>query len=225
MGNNHKMKDFILYPLGDKAITVQFENSISLEVHSKVLAFTRLLDELKVKGISEWVPAFSSVTIYYDPLIISYSEMISILESNREKISSPSSNKKNIVEIPVCYGGEFGPDLEEVAKHSKLSPEEVIQIHSSNDYLVYMIGFAPGFPYLGGMDERIATPRRITPRKKVIAGSVGIAGPQTGIYSLTSPGGWQIIGRSSLCLFDLKKEKPSLLQMGDFVRFKPVAKL
>lgn len=225
MGNNHKMKDFILYPLGDKAITVQFENSISLEVHSKVLAFTRLLDELKVKGISEWVPAFSSVTIYYDPLIISYSEMISILESNREKISSPSSNKKNIVEIPVCYGGEFGPDLEEVAKHSKLSPEEVIQIHSSKDYLVYMIGFAPGFPYLGGMDERIATPRRITPRKKVIAGSVGIAGPQTGIYSLTSPGGWQIIGRSSLCLFDLKKEKPSLLQMGDFVRFKPVAKL
>lgn len=225
MGNNHKMKDFILYPLGDKAITVQFENSISLEVHSKVLAFTRLLDELKVKGISEWVPAFSSVTIYYDPLIISYSEMISILESNREKISSPSSNKKNIVEIPVCYGGEFGPDLEEVAKHSKLSPEEVIQIHSSNDYLVYMIGFAPGFPYLGGMDERIATPRRITPRKNVIAGSVGIAGPQTGIYSLTSPGGWQIIGRSSLCLFDLKKEKPSLLQMGDFVRFKPVAKL
>lgn len=225
MGNNHKMKDFILYPLGDKAITVQFENSISLEVHSKVLAFTRLLDELKVKGISEWVPAFNSVTIYYDPLIISYSEMISILESNREKISSPSSNKKNIVEIPVCYGGEFGPDLEEVAKHSKLSPEEVIQIHSSNDYLVYMIGFAPGFPYLGGMDERIATPRRITPRKKVIAGSVGIAGPQTGIYSLTSPGGWQIIGRSSLCLFDLKKEKPSLLQMGDFVRFKPVAKL
>lgn len=225
MGNNHKMKDFILYPLGDKAITVQFENSISLEVHSKVLAFTRLLDELKVKGISEWVPAFNSVTIYYDPLIISYSEMISILESNREKISSPSSNKKNIVEIPVCYGGEFGPDLEEVAKHSKLSPEEVIQIHSSKDYLVYMIGFAPGFPYLGGMDERIATPRRITPRKKVIAGSVGIAGPQTGIYSLTSPGGWQIIGRSSLCLFDLKKEKPSLLQMGDFVRFKPVAKL
>jgi inhibitor of KinA len=219
------MKDFTLYPLGDRAITIQFENIISLEVHEKVLAFIHHLHQLKVKGISEWVPAFNSVTVYYDPKTISYSEMTSVLKAAQEKKSDYRSSKKNLVEIPVCYGGELGPDLDQVARHTNLSTEEVIRIHSSKEYLVYLIGFAPGFPYLGGMDERIATPRHATPRREVKAGSVGIAGHQTGIYSLASPGGWQIIGHSSLSLFDVGREKPSLLQVGDLVRFSPVRTL
>lgn len=225
MGDNHEMKDFTLYPLGDRAITIQFENTISLKTHEKVITFTQNLNSSRIQGISEWVPAYNSVTVYYDPKVISYSEMASILKEAQEKKANSKSLEKNIVEIPVCYGGQLGPDLDEVARYNNLSTEEVIRIHSSKEYLVYLIGFAPGFPYLGGMDERIATPRHSTPRKEVKAGSVGIAGEQTGIYSLTSPGGWQIIGRSSLPLFDVKKKKPSLLQIGDFVRFIPVAKL
>lgn len=130
--------------------------------------------------------------------------------------------KERIVSIPVLYGGEVGPDLEYVAKHHGISPEEVIQIHSKNDYLVYMIGFAPGFPYLGGLDERIATPRKKTPRLQIAAGSVGIAGNQTGVYPLETPGGWQIIGRTPRKLFLPNQSPPTLLQSGDTIRFVPI---
>ncbi|MBQ0140870.1 MAG: 5-oxoprolinase subunit PxpB, partial [Kurthia sp.] len=133
------------------------------------------------------------------------------------------NDEKKIIEIPVCYGGEFGPDLDEVACINNLSIENVIAKHSSKDYFVYMLGFAPGFPYLAGVDAEIATPRKQTPRLKIEAGSVGIAGEQTGIYSIATPGGWQIIGRTPKKLFTPEKEKPTLLNAGEWVRFKPIS--
>jgi len=142
-------------------------------------------------------------------------------ESNASE-SIEMGTPPRIVTIPVCYGGEFGPDLEYVANEHGLTIEEVIMIHSSVDYLVHMIGFAPGFPYLGGLPEQIATPRRATPRLQVEAGTVGIGGSQTGIYPITTPGGWQCIGRTPICLFRPGMNPPSLLEAGNFVRFKPI---
>jgi KipI family sensor histidine kinase inhibitor len=127
-----------------------------------------------------------------------------------------------VIEIPTLYGGDSGPDLDYVASHNGLTPEEVVQIHASGTYRIYMLGFTPGFPYLGGMDERIATPRLETPRTKISGGSVGIAGAQTGIYPIDSPGGWQIIGRTPLALYDPQREEPILLQAGESIRFVPI---
>ncbi len=128
------------------------------------------------------------------------------------------------VEIPVCYGGELGPDLDDVARTHGLAPEEVIRLHADADYLVYMIGFMPGFAYLGGLPERIATPRRKTPRTAVPAGTVGIGGRQTGVYPLVSPGGWNLIGRTPVKIFDIKRDEPTLLSTGDRVRFRPISR-
>jgi len=130
--------------------------------------------------------------------------------------------KQEIVEIPVCYGGKFGPDLEIVAKHNQLTPDEVITIHSEGLYLIYMIGFAPGFPYLGGLSDKIATPRRESPRFKIPAGTVGIAGDQTGVYPIETPGGWQLIGRTPVKLFNPKHSSPTLLKTGSYIRFIPI---
>ena len=129
-----------------------------------------------------------------------------------------------MIEIPVCYGGEFGPDLHDVAAHNHLKNEEVIELHSSANYLVYFLGFAPGFPYLGGMPREIAAPRLSTPRTQVLAGSVAIGGHQTGVYPVSSPGGWRIIGRTYLQLFVTARNPPTLLQMGDHVRFVPISR-
>jgi inhibitor of KinA len=142
--------------------------------------------------------------------------------SSKEPVDS-SGSVQPPVEIPVCYGGAFGPDLEDVARHNGLTPEEVVRIHSGTEYFTYMLGFLPGFPYLGGMSERIATPRKQTPRLRVPAGSVGIAGSQTGIYPLESPGGWQLIGRTPLALFRPEDDPPVLVKPGDRVRFHPIS--
>jgi inhibitor of KinA len=140
-----------------------------------------------------------------------------------EGLSVDQDAEPRIVEIPVCYGGEFGPDLEEVAEHNGITPEEVIDIHSNGEYIVYMIGFAPGFPYIGGMSEKIAAPRRKNPRLKIPAGSVGIAGKQTGVYPIETPGGWQLIGRTPRKLFLPDGHTPSLLQAGDQIKFVQVS--
>ncbi|MEG2984683.1 MAG: 5-oxoprolinase subunit PxpB, partial [Peptostreptococcaceae bacterium] len=141
-----------------------------------------------------------------------------------KKIKTTDKLEKNIVEIPVLYGGEFGPDIETVARHNNLSVEEVMDIHSKGEYLVYMLGFTPGFTYLGGMDNKIETPRLEIPRVKIPAGSVGIAGKQTGVYPIDSPGGWQLIGRTPIKLYDINKERPILLSAGDYVKFVPINK-
>lgn len=221
---------FQLYPLGDAAVTVQFGDSIDPDTHSKVRTFSAYLERHPFPGFVEQVPAFTTVTVYYNPWVVSEKglhnpytriteQLQRMLQLARES-SKPA--KPRVVEIPVCYNGSFGPDLEYVARHNKLTPQEVITSHARCKYLVYMIGFAPGFPYLGGMSKKIATPRKQNPRKAIPAGSVGIAGNQTGIYPIETPGGWQLIGRTPLRLFDPERNPPSLLQAGDMVRFVPI---
>ena len=177
---------------------------------------------LGARGILNLHPAFASVLVDFDPRLHTASEMEGLL---RQRLASPdepaSLDRTHTVEIPVRYGGEFGPDLEEVARHAGLSPERVVELHSSADYLVYFLGFSPGFPYLGGLPPELAAPRLAAPRKRVPAGSVAIGGSQAGIYPVDSPGGWRIIGRTPLRLFDSRRTPPALLAMGDRLRFIP----
>ncbi|MFC0560254.1 5-oxoprolinase subunit PxpB [Halalkalibacter alkalisediminis] len=223
---------FDIHPLGDMAIMVTLGTSIDISIHRKLKTFTTYLDNHPFEGMIEYVPAFTSVTVYYDPVRvleiekqkgsayeIVYSKMKQIVLSLEDSVEET----KREIEIPVYYGGELGPDLEFVAKHNNLTTDEVIHIHSEGEYLVYMIGFAPGFPYLGGMSEQISAPRRSNPRMNIMKGSVGIAGKQTGVYSISTPGGWQIIGRTPLKFFRPSDNPPSLLRSGDVIRFKPIS--
>lgn len=220
----------ILCPLCDSAVVLQFGEGISPQTHQRIRAVAQILEQQPFPGLIEYVPAFTSITVYYDPWILSnqgkldaYNEVVQLLEILIERVQDREPAQASVVELPVVYGGSYGPDLAEVARQAGLSPEEVIQIHSSGTYQVYMIGFVPGFPYLGGMDSRIATPRKATPRASIPAGSVGIAGEQTGVYPLSTPGGWQLIGRTPVQLFNPGREVPSLLQAGDTVRFVPIS--
>lgn len=213
-----------MIPLGDSGIIIQFDNNITLESNRKVSALAACLQENPLHGMVEFVPAFTTVTVYYNPLQLTYKEACEALEKIISKVVDTQKGEQRTVEIPVCYGGEFGPDLEFVAKHNCLTPDEVIEIHSGSEYLVYMIGFAPGFPYLGGMSERIGAPRRSSPRLTIPAGTVGIAGMQTGVYPIETPGGWQLIGRTPEPLFRPNDSSPSLLQAGDIVTFRPISR-
>lgn len=210
-------------PVGDAAVLVAFGAAIDPRINARVHSLAAAVGAARLPGFGEAVPAYTSLLVHYDPLRLTYAGALDALHAllpGLEQQQDVSTGR--LVEIPVRYGGEDGPDLETVASLNGLSPQEVVAIHSGGEYPVYMIGFLPGFPYLGGMDPRIAAPRRERPRTRVPAGSVGIAGEQTGIYSLESPGGWQLIGRTPLALFDPLREPPALLAPGDRVRFVPV---
>jgi inhibitor of KinA len=213
---------FKTFPLGDAAIVVKFADSIDPNFYGKVRALKEYLDRKSLTGMLEYVPAYSTLTIYYDSLQRSFHDIDAELRGVIGELSQIPAPNPRIVEIPVCYGGEFGPDLEFVAQHNSLKADEVIQIHSNGDYLVYMIGFAPGFPYLGGMSQQIASPRRDSPRLQIPVGSVGIAGTQTGVYPIETPGGWQLIGRTPIQLFRPREHPPTLLRAGDTVRFRSI---
>ena len=204
---------------GERAIFVEFGDSIDPDVNQRVRNLKLALEKAGIPGVVESVPTYRSLLVYFEPLQVSTPKLretvCHLLRSAIEK----ELPKRKLIEIPAAYGGEFGPDLELVAKHNNLSTAEVVQIHSGTRYLIYMIGFMPGFPYLGGMSAKIATPRKTTPRLKIPAGSVGIAGNQTGIYPAESPGGWQIIGRTPLELFRPTQEPPAILQAGDYLTF------
>ena len=216
-----------LYPLGDAAVVLEFGGGISAATHGAIAAFSARLMRQPLAGLREVVPAFTTLTVYYDPWLASENGQFAPYERITAQLqmllqfseAAEAAEETEMVEIPVCYGGEFGPDLNFVAAHTGLSPAEVIARHTAPEYLVHMIGFAPGFPYLGGMDARLATPRRPQPRPLVPAGAVGIAGPQTGIYSLPTPGGWQLIGRTPLALFNPEWAAPSRLRAGQRLRF------
>ena len=220
-----------LYPLGDAAVVLELGQAIAPATQQLVQAFAKVLARHPPPGLREVVPAFTTLTVYYDPLVLfelgaasPYEQMASALQRLLPAARAALADYEPgpLVEIPVCYGGEFGPDLALVASHAQLAAEEVIARHAQPEYLVHMVGFAPGFPYLGGLDARLATPRRAQPRPLVPAGAVGIAGVQTGVYSLPTPGGWQLIGRTPLRLFDPSRAQPSLLQAGDRLRFVPI---
>ncbi|MBB6284806.1 inhibitor of KinA [Geobacillus subterraneus] len=215
--------EYTLVPLCEYAITVRFASCIDETVNDIVHRTAVQLQAAQKEGIMEIVPAFSSLTVYYDPLVAgNYADVCTWLRENIGSSGQDARRSTRTTVIPVCYGGEFGPDLADVARFHGMTEDEVVALHSAGRYRVYMIGFSPGFAYLGGLSPRLATPRRTVPRTMVPAGSVGIAGGQTGVYPLATPGGWQLIGRTPLKLFDPHREEPSLLSAGDIVQFRPI---
>lgn len=213
----------IISPVGDCAISIDFGQVIDPKINRHIRQTIERIQELKLDGITELVPTYCALLIQYDAMLYSYSDICNLMEPLLEPSATDDANELvTVVEIPTVYGGEFGPDLGFVASHNNLTEDEVVAIHSGTDYLVYMLGFIPGFTYLGGMDSRIATPRLSSPRTLIPAGSVGIAGEQTGTYPSDSPGGWQIIGRTPVTMYDMSKEQAALLSAGDYVRYVPI---
>lgn len=206
-------------PSGDSAILVELGEGIDPEENRRVHRLDCALRETAPEGLLDLVPAYRSLLVLFDPLVISRSRLQALVErlaaSDREQETGP----RRIVRVPTCYGGDYGPDLDFVASFSGLTPAEVVEIHTSSTYLVYMMGFSPGFAYLGGLSPRIASPRLDTPRTSIPAGSVGIAQQQTGIYPVESPGGWRLIGRTPIRLFEASREPPVALEPGDSIRF------
>ena len=222
-----------IIPLGDTALLLEIGEAIDESTHKRVQSAWQALAAAPLPGVSELVPAYTTVTVFYDPLRVVHAGAPEggiadwLTERVRDRLKNPPKVEKykgNTVEIPVCYGGEFGPDLALVAKQAKLSTEEVIKRHGKAEYLVYLIGFAPGFPYLGGLPKELETPRHAKPRMVVPPGSVGIGGAQTGIYPSATPGGWNLIGRTPLKLFRPAETPPVLLSAGDHVKFRAITR-
>lgn len=222
-------------PLGDSALVIQLGEGISTILHKKIINLVDLIENDPFDGFIEVVPSYNNVTIYYDPVTIRLKNSTSQFESSFKQVSDRVKDyierindnelpQKRFIEIPVLYGNEFGPDLEYIATYNKIPSEKVIELHTEKEYLVYMLGFAPGFPFFGGVDKRISTPRKEKPRPAIPAGSVGIAGEQTGVYPIETPGGWQVIGRTPVNLFNPEMSSPTLLQPGDRVRFTPITR-
>ena len=209
---------------GDRGLLVEYGDGIDPVINNKVRSMAIVIQQNMPDGVLEIIPTYRSLLIVYDPADTSPDQLedtLGSLEANLKDIKIPPPEK---VEIPVCYGGEFGPDIEFVAETHQLSVEEVIQIHAEPEYLIYMVGFTPGFPFLGGLPDILHTPRLETPRTFVPPGSVGIANAQTGIYPVASPGGWQLIGRTPAILFAPHRKDPFLYKAGDMIKFKPISR-
>ena len=207
-------------PLGDSALLLTFGDRIDPATNDRVHHLAGLLGRGALSGLRGVVPSYAALAVHFDPLAWDHATLereLRLLEAVPADLAAPRT-----VVIPVRYGGAWGPDLGEVAAHCGLSEKEVVARHCAPVYRVHFLGFAPGFPYLGGLDPALATPRRDTPRTAVPMGSVGIAGSQTGIYPLETPGGWRLIGRTPLTLFDPQREPPCLLRAGDLLRFEPL---
>ncbi len=218
-------------PLGDSALIVELGDAINESTHLRVQAAWRALTAEPMPGVSEAVPAYTTITLFYDPwaAVQAGAPADGVVEwlgtRVRERLKNPpktAKTKPRTVEVPVCYGGDFGPDLDRVATQAKLFPEEVVKRHAKAEYRVHLIGFAPGFPYLGGLPKELVTPRHAKPRMAVPAGSVGIGGEQTGIYPQATPGGWNLIGRTPRRLFRPDENPPVLLQAGDMVKIRAI---
>ena len=230
---NNQEFPYRIFSLGDTAITVDFGNCIDEAINKKVIAIFNHLQQFPLPGMIEAVPAYSSLTVYYDvlalkkknpPLQTIYDWMRQQLEEKLQQPVQQYQTEERKIKIPVCYEEKFAMDIQHLATTNNISVDEVIQIHTSKPYKVYMLGFLPGFAYMGEVDERITMPRKQQP-VNIEEGSVGIAGKQTGIYPLYSPGGWQIIGRTPLKLFDVEREEPTLLRAGDMVKFYSITKI
>ncbi len=217
-------------PQGDCCLMVEFGQKIDHETNLRARALAQYLVDNPIPGVLDVVPAFTTVAVHYRPEAFAAANGAELpydrLAAEMERVLQAGVERKTAVErrveIPVCYGGEFGPDLEEVARARKLSTDEVTAIHSQSPHVVYMLGFAPGFPYIAGLDERLAMPRRATPRLKIPLGSIAIAGNQSVVYSIETPGGWNLIGRTPLRVFTPESDPPCLLRAGDAVHFVPI---
>ena len=215
---------YAIEQISPRVLSVVFREEISETVHEQVLRVTDLFQGRFPGLIEDVVPSYHQVTLFFTKPMVSNALRDWVHEEVRgHQHETGLVPKSRIITVPVSYGGTFGPDLEEVARYLQLPAEEVIRLHTNADYTVYMLGFLPGFPYLGGMDPALSTPRKMTPRQHVPAGSVGIAGGQTGVYPSPSPGGWQLIGRTPLCLVDVTHEEPCLFSPGDRIRFEAIS--
>ena len=207
----------------DQSLLVYFGQEITLDAHQQVMKLLRLLQLEPVAGICNLHPAYCSLLVKFDGLRLRHDQVESILRRYLERLEEIKLPEPRLVEIPVCYGGEFGPDLAEVCAIHGLTPAQAIEMHASTEYLVYFLGFVPGFAYLGELPEALVTPRLAAPRRRVPAGSVGIAGNQTAVYPFATPGGWRLIGRTPVAMFRAEREGFSLLAIGDRVRFAPIS--
>jgi inhibitor of KinA len=210
-------------PASDQSLLVYLGREITIQTHERVRRLLRLLETEPIAGIRNLHPAYCSLLIKFDPLKLRHHELETILGGYLDRLEEVSLPVPRTVEIPVCYGGEFGPDLAEVSAMHGLTPAQVIELHSATSYLVYFLGFVPGFAYLGELPVPLVTPRLATPRRSVPAGSVGIAGNQTGVYPVATPGGWRILGRTPTAMFRAEDSGLSLLAIGDHVRFVPIS--
>ena len=213
------MSAFRIVPAGESALIVEFEERIDPGINARAIACAGAIQAARLAGVRDVVPTFRSVAIYFDPLRTDSDALIACLEREAARPPAPVSSARAPVRIPVCYGGELGPDLADVASFAGMPEADVVRAHLEATYRVFMLGFVPGFAYLGTVDGRIAMPRRSTPRVRVPPGSVGIAGAQTGVYPAETPGGWRLIGRSPVKPFDPAREDPFLMQAGDAVQF------
>jgi len=214
-------------PLGDAALLVRLgEESEAEQSLDAVLQATRRLELAQIRGVLDLVPAYTTIGVFFDPAQTGTLDELrmSIESALRRDSASARTRADATIEVPVCYEEEFAPDLGTVAQHASLSPDEVIRRHAAANYRVSCVGFTPGFPYLSGLPPELATPRRASPRKEIPAGSVAIGGTQTGIYPRKSPGGWNIIGRTPLRLFDVERNPPALFEAGDRVRFRKISR-
>ncbi len=209
-------------PAGDRALVLDFGNVIDVAVNDRVMAYRTAAEKAGIPGVAEIVPTYRSLLILYDPSVITYASLTKKLLSLSGIKGASTSQNCRLLKVPCLYGGEAGPDLAELAAAKGMTEEEVIRLHSAPEYKVYMLGFLPGFVYLGGLDSRIAAPRLATPRTLIPEGSVGIGGSQTGVYPVSSPGGWRLIGKTPLPFYDPESDTPILCRAGDHIRFIPV---
>ena len=217
------MNEIKICTAGDSSVLIEFGQEISPEINAQITAVVRLIKAQHIEGVTDMIPAFASLLINYDPRVVSYAGLRARLEKLLKLEISGEASESRIFEIPVCYGGEYGPDLQNIADHAGLTPEEVIRIHSAKDYLIYMLGFLPGIFLSGRTGRSDPYPQASNPRIRIPAGSVGIGGSQTGIYPLDSPGGWQLLGMTPVKTYDPEREEPILFEAGDYIRFVPVS--
>jgi inhibitor of KinA len=216
------LSGYRIVPAGESAIIVEFEERIDAAVNARTIAFAEAIQAANLAGVRDVVPTYRSTAIYFDPLRTDTVRLMACVEQEAVRPDLPLAAATAPLRIPVCYGGDLGPDLTDVAAFASIDEDAVVRLHAAATYRVFMLGFVPGFAYLGIVDDRIAMPRRSTPRVRVPLGSVGIAGVQTGIYPAETPGGWQLIGRTPLKPFDPSREQPFLMKAGDSVQFYPI---
>lgn len=216
------MQEIRFLPAGDCAMTVEFGNAVDIGMNQKVHALAAKIREKQMTGVTELLPTFRSLMIYYNSCETSFEIIKKEIESYGNIQENAENSKKKILKIPCCYGARFGCDLADMERHTGLDRDEIIKIHSSTDYRIYMMGFLPGFVYLGGLDKRLEMPRLKTPRVKIERGAVGIGGNQTGVYPLASPGGWRLMGATPVDLYDPGREEPVFCRAGEYIRFVPI---